>query len=446
MTMTPTDPRTQRAFSVLRAHMTMDRFDLVLDLDRSEGHWLRSLDGRELLDTYSAFASLPLGWNHPRLLEEDFVAKLGRAAVHKPALSDTFTEEVADFVTTFYRVAAPPEMPWAFFIEGGGLAVENCLKAAFDWKVRKNLAAGLGEKGSKIIHFRNCFHGRTGYTMSLTDSADPRKTQYFPKFDWPRITAPALRFPLTDAAMAEVEAAEAQALREIDAAFAKDPHEIAAILIEPIQCEGGDNHFRDQFLQELRRICDEREALLIFDEVQTGVGATGSFWYWQQAGPRPDLMSFGKKTQVCGLIASRRMDEVERNVFVEPSRINSTFGGNLVDMLRFQRVLEVMEEEKLVENARRVGEVFRKELEDLAPRHPALLGNPRGKGLILAVDLPDAETRNAVLNASMEEGLFALSCGLRSVRFRPALTFSEELAVEAVRRFGRAVERVARGA
>ena len=432
----------ENTLSILKRHMTMDRFNFLLDLERSQGSWLVTVRGQKLLDCYTAFASLPLGWNHPRINEPAFIQKMGRIAINKPALSDTFTPEMAEFLDTFSRVGLPQDMPWVFFIDGGALAVENCLKAAFDWKVQKNLAAGKGERGSKILHFARCFHGRTGYTMSLTDSHDPRKVKWFPKFDWPRVQPPALRFPTDAAALADVQAAELSTLAEIDAAFDAHPDDIAGILIEPIQCEGGDNHFRNEFLQALQQRAHSNDALFIVDEVQTGVGMTGSFWAYQQMGIQPDLVSFGKKTQVCGLFAGGRINEVERNVFVESSRINSTFGGNLVDMVRFQRVLEVIEEEDLVANAKQVGKTFLEGLQTLAQDYPEHVTNPRGRGLILAIDMPDTATRDAVVQAAIEDGLFVLTCGERSLRFRPNLAFTEELAGEANKRLRKAIDKV----
>ena len=437
--------RRRYTLDVLSKHMTTDRFSFILDLDGSHDVWLKTVAGDELLDCYSAFASLPIGWNHPRLREPDFVRELGRLAVNKPALSDTFTPELAEFVETFYRVGIPADFPWIFLISGGALAVENTLKAAFDWKVQKNLAAGRGELGSKILHFDRCFHGRSGYTMSLTDSPDPRKTKWFPKFDWPRVPAPPMRFPFDDAQLHAVRQLEAKSLNAIEAAFDQHGHDIAGIIIEPIQCEGGDRHFRPEFFQALRRVADEREALLIFDEVQTGIGMTGTFWAWQGIGVKPDLVSFGKKSQVCGIYAGERIDEVERNVFVEPSRINSTFGGNMVDMLRFQRVLEVMEEDHLVEQAGRVGAYFLTQLEALQDELPGFVHDARGSGLILAIALPDTETRDAAVQACFDAGLFVLSCGDVSMRFRPTLTFTEEHVDIAIDRLRGALKGLAAG-
>ncbi len=431
------------AIRTLSKHMTMDRFDLLVDLDASRGARLRTVRGRELLDCYTCFASLPLGWNHPDLANEAFEAKLGRAGVNKPALSDIFTPEVPAFVDAFYRVGIKGDYPWIFLISGGALAVENALKAAFDWKVRKNIAAGRGEKGGKILHFKECFHGRTGYTMSLTDSPDPRKTMYYPKFDWPRVHNPKLRFPLTDAVLEDVIASEERSVAEMEAAFAAHPHEIAGIIIEPIQGEGGDNHFRPEFFAELRRLADEHEALLICDEVQTGIGQTGKFWCHEHMSVEPDIVCWGKKTQVCGIHAGPRLNEVERNVFVESSRINSTFGGNLVDLVRFTKVLEVIERDGLVAQTADVGEYFKGKLEALAANYPDVLSNVRGRGTFLAVDLKDGDARGAAHKTCMENGLMLLTSGHRSLRFRPALTFTRENVDEAMDLFTRGIRAAA---
>jgi L-lysine 6-transaminase len=140
---------------------------------------------------------------------------------------------------------------------------------------------------------------------------------------------------------------ENKSIREIKQAFINNPDDIAAIIIEPIQGEGGDNHFRPEFLQRLRDIANEEDALLIFDEVQTGVGLTGTMWAHEQLGVKPDILAFGKKMQVCGILATNRVDEVPDNVFRVSSRINSTWGGSLTDMVRATRYLEIIQEDNI---------------------------------------------------------------------------------------------------
>lgn len=423
--------------NVLSRHMLTDGFAIVMDLQKSKGSWVfDSRRGRNVLDFFTNFASVPIGYNHPRLDNPAFREKLAEVAINKPANSDIYTTYMAEFVETFARVAVPPSHnKHMFFIEGGALGIENAVKTAFDWKVRKNFAKGLTtEKGSQIMHLREAFHGRTGYTLSLTNTADPRKTQYFPKFDWPRIENPKLRFPLTEESLADAARREEAALASAKQFLVERKDDIAAFIMEPVQGEGGDNHFRPEFFRAIRQLCDENDMLLIFDEVQSGVGITGKMWSFQHYGVEPDLFCFGKKTQVCGFASNDRIFDIPDNVFTVSSRINSTWGGNLTDMVRSQRYFEVIEEEKLVDNAAKVGAFFLAELGRFAEEFPGLVSNVRGRGLMAAFDLPSGELRDAALSAFMANDVMVLSSGHLSARFRPALNLSMEEAAEGIRR------------
>jgi L-lysine 6-transaminase len=244
---------------------------------------------------------------------------------------------------------------------------------------------------------------------------------------------------VTEAVVKHVAAAEEQVEREIRAACAASPDDIAALILEPIQGEGGDNHFRPELFKRLRALADELEFLLIFDEVQTGVGLTGSMWCWQQMGVEPDLFAFGKKTQVCGFASNHRIDDIPDNVFKVSSRINSTWGGNLVDMIRSARYLEIIDEENLIENARVVGEHLQARLRELAEEFPGVMTNVRGRGLFIAFDLPDKETRDRTLAACLENGMMGLASGANAIRFRPHLVLSKDEADEGVRKLRRAI-------
>ena len=419
-------------------YMLADGMDQVIDLKKSHGSWLvDARDGKEYLDLFSMFASMPVGYNHPTLLENR--ERIAAAALNKITNSDIYSTQMAEFVDTVGRIAQPDYLPYSFYVEGGALGVENALKTAFDWKVRKNLAAGKGEKGSKVIHFTECFHGRTGYTMSLTDSPDPRKTLYFPQFDWPRIDNPKLHFPLTDESLEQVLKAEATAINQIKSAVAENPDEIAALIIEPIQGEGGDNHFRGEFLQELRALADEHEFMLIYDEVQTGVGVTGKMWAHQlfNSSARPDIIAFGKKMQICGIFAGERVDEVENNVFHESSRLNSTWGGNVVDMVRITLYLEIIAAEDLVNQAATNGDYLVAKLHDIQADFDGLVSNVRGRGLFAAFDLPDGTARDNLANLIIAEGALILGSGKKTIRFRPHLNITREeigLADDIIRR------------
>ena len=406
---------------LLGQHLLVDGFDLVLDLATSKGSTLvDARNGDAYLDLFTFFASSALGMNHEAVVDDAaFTADLLEAARNKPSNSDVYTVAMARFVATFARVLGDPGLPYLFFVEGGALAVENALKVAFDWKSRWNEAHGIDPAlGTKVLHLREAFHGRSGYTLSLTNT-DPVKVERFPHFAWPRIPSPYL------SSTADVLEREAEALAAARAAFDQHPHDIACFIMEPIQGEGGDHHFRPAFLQAMQALCHEHDALFVLDEVQTGCGLTGTAWAFQQLGVQPDVVAFGKKTQVCGVMAGGRVDDVPDNVFHTSSRINSTWGGSLVDMVRARRILEVIEADGLIARAAVAGDHLMTLLRGLADRHE-MVTDVRGRGLMCAFSLPGKGSRDAALAMLRDdEKVLLLGCGTRSIRFRPALTVTE---------------------
>jgi len=390
-----------------------DGLKIVVDPSRSEGSWVfDQLTNKKLLDCYTQFASQPLGWNHPKLVQA--AEHLGKIAIHKFANSDLYCEDYSAFIEEFRIVAK--DFQHFFFIEGGTLGVENSLKAAFDWKMKK-----LGEKHDylanslDVIHMEQAFHGRSGYTLSLTNTK-PVKVWGFPKFKWTRLVNPYLG--------EGQERREETALMQAEEAMKKG--HVAALIIEPIQGEGGDVHFPEKFLHDLRNLCHHYDVMFIVDEVQTGVGLTGKYWAHEHFDLRPDMMVFGKKVQLSGFAATHKIDEVEDNVFHQSSRINSTWGGNIVDMARFIYINVAIQEEKLVENAATVGAYF---LDKLKASH--LFDHARGRGLMIAFDLPTPEERDSY-HQKLGKNMLALKCGDRSIRLRPPLTFRKEDADKAM--------------
>jgi L-lysine 6-transaminase len=419
----------QDVHASLSKHVLADGFDLTFDMKKSNGvHIYDSKNKRTLLDFFTCFASVPLGYNHPKMVnDEAFRDNLMLAALTNPSNSDIYTQQYAQFVDTFARVGIPQYLPHAFFIAGGTLAIENALKTAMDWKVQKNFAKGHStEKGFKILHFEHAFHGRSGYTLSLTNS-QPVKTKWYAKFDWPRVSLPEINFPLGDHNLADLISREAASIAQIKQAFADNPDDICAIIIEPVLSEGGDKHVRQEFLEQLRILADENDAMLIYDEVQTGVGLSGKFWLHQHFGEkaRPDILVFGKKMQVCGILVSNRVDEVEQNVFKVSSRLNSTWGGSLVDMVRSTKIMEIIEEDKLCDKAAQTGEYLQKGLQKLADKDNSIT-NVRGKGLFTAFDFPDKATRDKFINYGLQNNIMYLGCGEKTIRFRPALIIEDQ--------------------
>ena len=423
--MEPVQLNPDEAIPALRRSILVDGLQIVLDLEASKGcELVDAVTGRRYLDLFGFVSSNALGMNHPKLTDPAVAAEIGRIALHKPSNSDIYNVAMAEFVETFRQVLGDPRLPHYFFIEGGALAIENALKAAFDYKSRLNESRGLSATlGTRVLHLRHAFHGRSGYTMSLTNT-DPVKTARYPQFDWPRITSPYLG---TDdkGQPRPVEALEEISLAGAEKAFAAHGADIAACIVEPIQSEGGDHHFRPEYLQALQRITHAHDALFIVDEVQTGVGMTGTAWAYQQLGLEPDIVAFGKKTQVCGIMAGGKLDEIEDHVFAVSGRLNSTWGGGLTDMVRAKHILAAIETENLIAHAAELGTWLLGELEALAGRQK-LLTSPRGRGLLAAFSLPDAATRSRFLAELLDRGVIMLGCGDRSVRFRPPLVITQD--------------------
>ncbi len=428
---------------ILGKYILADGYNMVVDAEKSHGSYMFDAKSeKEYLDFFSFFASMPIGYNHPKINNPEFVKEIGEVALHKISNSDFYTTTMAEFVEMMSEVAMPDYMKKMFFVSGGGLAVENALKTAFDWKVRKNFEKGLKEeKGHQIIHFKEAFHGRTGYTMSLTNTSDPRKYMYFPRFDWPRIENPKVNFPMTEEEIARVSEVEKRAINQIIDVCEKNGDDIAGLIIEPIQGEGGDNHFRKEFIEELRKLADKYEFLLIFDEVQNGGGLTGKMWAHEHYDVKPDVLCFGKKFQVCGIMVGDRVLEVEKNCFEESSRLNSTWGGNIVDMKRATKYLEIIRDENLIENADKMGKILVEGLEKF--QKEGKISNARGKGLFASFDMKDGEERDSFINKCMEEeNLIVLPCGDNSVRFRPFLDVKEEDIKEGLERISRVLDRM----
>ncbi len=390
---------------ILRKYILVDGFPHVIDFKKSQGSWfVDTSSGKSYLDCFSQHASQPLGWNHPKVKER--VGRLYDVVEYNLANSDFYSDKYAEFVESFAEITS--DYKYYFFISGGTLGVENALKAAFDWKCQLT-----GNDNLDVIHFENAFHGRSGYTLSLTNTT-PEKTRYYPKFNWTRCICPAINH-------GNIETNEDLTLKAVENSLRSGA--VAAVIIEPLQSEGGDNHFRKEFLLSLRQLTHQYETMLIFDEVQTGMGTTGKMWCYQHY-VTPDMICFGKKVQVCGFASTDRIDSVQNNVFKVSGRINSTWGGNLVDMVRSTIYMEIIKEDNLVDNAREVGSYFVEKLKEVVP-------TARGLGLMIAFDLQDTEERDLIYK-KISEKILCLRCGPKSIRFRPHLDFTKEHADYAV--------------
>jgi len=387
------------AYQTLSKYILTDEKNITIDLEKSHGSWLVDEAGKTRLDLFSQYASQPLGWNHPEVQAQK--ERLYQVVEHNVANPDFYTKQYAQFVETFARFT--PDFKHYFFISGGTLGVENALKAAFDYRMKKNKWNEDKVNDLDVIHFKNSFHGRSGYGLSLTNTT-PDKISGFPKFNWTRFEIPNNNN-------------EDEILDKIQKKLNKNLN-TACIIAETIQGEGGDYHFSKHFMKGLRRLAWAYDIMLILDEVQCGMGITGKTWAYEHLDIKPDLISFGKKVQVCGCAATKQIDEVRDNVFTTKSRISSTWGGNLVDMVRSTIFMEIIEKNSLIANAESTGTYFQDKLKNLG------LENLRGKGLMIAFDLENKIARDNFIKKISDEAV-VIKCGEKSVRLRPHLTFGK---------------------
>jgi len=400
---------------------------MIWNINNSYGSWLiDNTTNNKYLDFHGGFGSNPIGWNHPQLYRKMNDRSL---LVNKPANSDFYTPDLINFVDKFRNMVVPKEYPHLFFIDGGSLAVENALKVAMDWKCQKEGK----DINTSILHFTKAFHGRSGYTLSLTNT-DTHKVKNFTKFNWPRVLSP----------INGVEKDDDVALNLIDNLIYSEPN-IAAIIIEPIQCEGGDRYFSEYFLQSLQKKCKRNDILFILDEIQTGFFTTGKTWCFQHYDLDPDIVCFGKKTQQCGIFAGKRIDEVNEHCFNTSSRINSTWGGNLVDMVRSSNIIDIIYEDKLYDNATERGNEWYNGMKNIRAARDKI-SNIRNLGLIMAFDCKNTEKRDALLDIlRKDEKLLALSCGDKTVRFRPNLAVSSDEVQECIKRLENGISKLRPG-
>jgi 4-aminobutyrate aminotransferase/(S)-3-amino-2-methylpropionate transaminase len=445
-------PRTEELRARHHKHQDARTVHYYQHARRSLGNYAVDVDGNTLLDVYGHIACVPVGYNHPALLEAFRSEKFAWLAGWRPALGVAPPPEWVDLVEGPLMRCAPKGHDRVMTVTTGAEAVENALKAAFAWKMRRrrdgrpwsadDLAAVMknhqpGVHELKVISFEGAFHGRTLGALSATRSKAIHKLD-FPAFDWPVVPFPANRFPL-DAHVEENRALEARVLAQIEDVLRAAEGTVAALIVEPIQGEGGDRHASASFFRALRSLLTKYEAAFIVDEVQTALGATGTFWaheQWHLEEP-PDVVTWSKKFQLGGL--HLRADFVPTEAY----RLFNTFLGDPLRAAQAEVILDVVARDGLIDHTRRTGELLVAGLADLCARYPAVFSQPRGLGTFAAVDVRDAATRDRILDGVRQIGLEAGGSGDRSIRFRPALVFGARHVAEAMERFDHVAKELA---
>ena len=392
---------------------------------RGRGIRVEDVDGNEFLDFAAGIAVVSTGHCHPEV-----VAAIQKQAAELLHISGTdfYHQGLTDLADRLSAVAPMPGPHRFFYGNSGAEAIECALKLARYHTGREH-----------IISFFGAFHGRTMGALSLTGSKPQQKRRFSPLV--PGVTHvpyPYVYRGCTGGAQ-EQEAFSLGCARTIEEKLFRTilpPEEVAAIFIEPIQGEGGYVVAPDNFMRELRALCDRHGILLVVDEVQCGCGRTGKWWAIEHSGVEPDMVCIAKGI-ASGMPLGICMSRSEIMNWV-PGSHASTFGGNPVSIAAALATMDIIEREAM-DNAARVGELMLERLRGWPQSHP-LVGDVRGRGLMIGIELvknkstrePAAELRNRVETAAFERGLMVLGCGETTLRLAPPLVVSKEEAAVAL--------------
>lgn len=429
-------PRSMEAIKDLDKVFDTRSLNMMVNYQNSFGNYIADLDGNVLLDVFAQIASIPVGYSNPTLLVAATSPEMASAIINRPALGNFPQHDWAKILRSGALRVAPKGLDQVFTATAGSDANELAYKAAFMWKRRQErggadvdfsaeeISSAMNNKspGSphmSILSFKSGFHGRLFGSLSTTRSKPIHKLD-IPAFDWPQATFPNLKYPLPDHAT-ENATEEKRCLEETEHLIKNFHHPVAAVVIEPVQSEGGDNHASPAFFNGLREITRRHDVMFIVDEVQTGVGATGKFWahdHWNLADP-PDMVTFSKKAQMAGYYYAN--PDLRPN---KPYRQFNTWMGDPARAILFGAIVQEIERLNLVESTAQVGEYLYSGLERLAERYPNEIHNLRGKGqgTFLAWDSP---RRDDFLKKAKGLGVNIGGSGERAVRLRPMLVFQK---------------------
>ncbi|EON98110.1 putative 4-aminobutyrate aminotransferase protein [Phaeoacremonium minimum UCRPA7] len=430
-------PKSKAAIAELDKVFDTRSLNMLTDYHNSKGNYIADPDGNVLLDVYAQIASIPVGYNNPALLKAAQGEEMINGLINRPALGNFPPQDWANVLKTGILKVAPKGLDQVFTAMAGSDANETAYKAAFMYRrqqerggahvefTEEEMESAMnnqspGASQLSIMSFKTAFHGRLFGSLSTTRSKPIHKLD-IPAFDWPQATFPQLKYPLEDH-VEENRKAEQEALAEVEHLILNYHVPPCAVIVEPIQSEGGDNHASADFFKGLRALTKKHNVLMIVDEVQTGVGATGKFWaheHWNLPEP-PDMVTFSKKAQTAGYYFGN--PELRPN---KPYRQFNTWMGDPARALLFRAIIEEIEKNDLVTKTAKVGDYLFGKLEALAKKYPGQFDNLRGKGMgtFIAFDNP---RRDEFLKKAKSFGINIGGSGASAVRLRPMLIFEEK--------------------
>ncbi|KAF7721837.1 4-aminobutyrate transaminase [Apophysomyces ossiformis] len=437
----PVKPMMQTAVPGPASKSVLERLDkyqdtrtafFVADFEKSKGNYIVDVDGNTMLDVFAQIASIPIGYNNPAFLELATKPAFQTALANRAALGVNPTKDWVDSVEDAFMRVAPKGMANVFTVMCGSCANENAFKTAFMYQAAKRRGQNdftpeelnscmknqaPGSPDMSILSFSQAFHGRLFGSLTATASKAIHKVD-IPAFDWPKAPFPALKYPLEDH-VEHNKKAEAASLEQVEHIIKTNQKPVAAVVVEPIQSEGGDNHASFDYFRKLQAICQKHDVLFIVDEVQTGVGATGTFWAheaWNLPSP-PDIVTFSKKFQAAGFYLNPQLRP--KHTY----RLYNTWMGDPVRAMQAAAIVNEIESKDLLSNVKQVGGYLQRGLKELASK--GSLANVRGQGTFIAFDMHTPTERDNFLLAMRQKGVNIGGCGERSVRLRPMLVFQQ---------------------
>lgn len=356
---------------------------LTIDFNKSHGSYLVDKNStEEYLDFFNMYSSLPLGYNHP-IFDESFKKKVHEISYIKMANNVCKSDEIVEFINLFKRYTFSDNF---HFTSTGALAVEAALKTAMHYKKVSN---------PMVISVKNSFHGVYSWGFSTSEvGITAKRMEYFPKNHW------------LDLELDEI----------IEYLNTQDLQDLTAIIIEPIQATNGDIYLDKKKLQTIKKLCTQKDICFIFDEIQTGFGTSGKMWYYEHLDIVPDILIFGKKVQVSGIIIDDKYKEILEDPY---QKLAVTFDGELIDIVRATYILKGFQQYNILENVTR----FSKILKD-ALKHKVL--NYRSVGALIAFDFETQMQRDAFIKESFKNHLLVNKAGEKTVRLRPNLALSNQ--------------------
>ena len=394
-------------------------FRIKIDFEKSHDSYIFDKKTRRyFLDFFGMYSSLPLGYSHQIFKGNDFRKEYSRIAAIKVPNCEIISDEAEEFLREFSGCKEMSGYKYFHFCCTGALGIEAAIKTAMDQKAAKR---------PMVISLRESFHGINSYGGFVTDRFSPVNARLngFPGMGWRKIHNPKIIYKAGKIDEKSTRKGLDKFIAEFNSCIKEyGVKNIVALLIEPVQSTYGDNYFPQNFFKLIRKFCSKDNICLIFDEIQIGFGTTGKMWYFQHAGIEPDIVVFGKKAQVSGIMVKEKLSKI----FKVPVRLEVTWDGDLIDMVRAKFILRAYKKYRILDN---VNERSRQLVEGL--KNIAKIENVRAAGLLAAFDFKTKVDRDRFFCNALSNRFLCNKTRDKTIRFRPNLNLSSQEVKEALK-------------